>query len=557
MGTLPTGSLSTSRMHAPNPSLAAATTLLRSLAGLGLRHLVASPGSRNTPLLYAAADVGLTVWSVIDERSAGFAALGAARTLGEPVAVTCTSGSAAAHYLPAVVEASQSRVPLLVLTADRPDELRHTGAPQTVDQVGIYGSFVRWAVSTGTPEPTVAWMNHLAGTAARAWRELSAGPVHVNLPFREPLGATLVGAGAPLATLAPAAPPPVVATVDAAPLVARLGPRPLVVAGDGAGGPGLAALADRVPVLADPLTTGRRPPLLLRGNVAARIGALDRHPPSGVLRIGGPPTSKALVGWLGDHPETPQVLVDPVGRRDPAGSATLHLPADPEVAATSLAEWAGTWVADGWAGTWVALDDAIDFAIGDLPFPSEPAVAAVVTAAVGDRDLWVGSSMPVRDVGDFGRPTGGRIHGTRGANGIDGLISAAAGAAALGGRPVVALLGDVAFLHDVGGLLTAHRLGVDLTVVVVDNRGGGIFSFLPQADEPGPFELLATPHDHDLGAIADAMGARHHLVGDADTLASLVADPVGGVAVIQVVTDRDDNRRLHDDLLERARAALR
>lgn len=540
-------------MHAPNPSLAAATTVLRTLAGLGLTHLVTSPGSRNTPLLYAATEVGLTTWSVLDERSAGFAALGAARTLDRPVAVACTSGTAAAHYLPAVAEAANARVPIVVLTADRPAELRDVGAPQAIDQVGLYGTAVRWSKSVGTPEPDVRWMNLLAGIAARAWAEAvdGHGPVHLNLPFREPLGPTEVTGGSPTATLHPEPAPPARTEVDARAVVELLGTRPLVVAGDGAGGRALTELATTVPVLADPLVAARREPLLLRGNAAARAGVLERLTPSGVLRLGGSPTSKAIVAWLADHPEVPQVLVDEVGRRDPAGSARVHLRAEPEAMATALDDLGGD---PGWLEGWRAVEHALDDAFDHLPFPSEPAVARIVTECLGDRDLWVGSSMPIRDVDDFGAGVAGRTHGTRGANGIDGLVSAAAGAAAASGRPTVALLGDIAAIHDLGGFVTAGRLGVDLTVVVVDNRGGGIFSFLPQADLPGPFDLLATPHDVDLVAAVGGLGAEASAIETRDDLVAFLQGG-SGVRVAVVRTERGENRSLHEHLLDLARAA--
>ncbi|MEX1286918.1 MAG: thiamine pyrophosphate-dependent enzyme, partial [Acidimicrobiia bacterium] len=310
--------------------------------------------------------------------------------------------------------------------------------------------------------------------------------------------------------------------------------------------------AGSVPVLADPLTAARRPPLLLRGNAMARAGLLDRLTPTGVLRLGGSPTSKAIATWLAVHPEVPQVLVDEVGRRDPAGSATTHLRADPEAVAWALE---GYEAEPGWLDAWRAAEAAIDQVFADLPWPSEPAIAATVTACLGARDLWVGSSMPIRDVDDFGVGVDGRIHGTRGANGIDGLLSAAAGASALTGRQGVVLLGDIAFLHDLGGVLTARRLGADLTIVVVDNRGGGIFSFLPQADQPGPFDLLATPHGFDVAEIAKGLGARVVDVPTREALERFLA-PGPGLHVAVVSTDRAENKALHDDLLAAARSAI-
>jgi 2-succinyl-5-enolpyruvyl-6-hydroxy-3-cyclohexene-1-carboxylate synthase len=491
--------------------------------------------------------------SILDERSAAFAALGAARTLGEPVAIACTSGTAAANYAPAVHEASHARVPVIVLTADRPARLRGIASPQTIDQVGIYGSAPRWEIDVPVPEPTEAWMDQLVGLAERAWREavVGQGPVHLNLQFDEPLGPTGREEGVPIAPREPEFVEERLA-VELDGLAEALGPRPLVVAGDGSGGPGLTAIAETIPVLADPLVVERRPPALLRGNAFAASGLLGRLRPTGVLRLGGPPTSKALNRWLADHTATPQVLVDEIGRRDPTQSAMQQLRVDPEAAAFALDGWTAE---AGWRASWESAEADVDASRGHLPYPSEPAVARIVSGAVGDRDLWVGSSMPIRDVDDFAGPIGGRIHGTRGANGIDGLISAAAGASLAARHPTVALLGDIALLHDVGGLLTARRLDVDLTIVVVDNDGGGIFSFLPQADADGPFDLLATPHGFDVTAIAEGTGAATAVPRTADELRTAV-ETADGVRVVVVRTDRDANRSLHRELADRAKAAL-
>lgn len=529
-----------------NLAIATAATLLRTLQAFGLEDLIASPGSRNTPLLYAADALGIRVWSVIDERSAGFVALGAARTTGRPMAVACTSGSAAAHYLPAVVEASQSRIPLVVITADRPDELRHTGAAQTIDQVDMYGSFVRWSATTGTPRATDSWMHHLAGTAARAMRAAVDGPVHLNVPFAEPLGLT-GDATVPVPERLPEPVAEPAVTVDPDTFWPTLGARPLVIAGDGAGGAELTRLGASVPVFADPLVIDRRPPLLLRGNLLTRLGRLDAQPPTGVLRIGGVPTSKALMAWLETHREIPQVLIDPTGRRDPSASVRAHLAVAPE---TALRGADATGIDPAWVAAWREAEAEVEAALADLPFPSEPGLVAHLTRQLGGRDLWVGSSMPIRDIDDFGAPIEGRIHGTRGANGIDGLISAAAGAAAIGGRPVVVLVGDVSYLHDIGGLLTVKRLGADVTIFVVNNRGGGIFSFLPQADQPGPFDLIATPHDHDLGTITWGMGIKHVVIESPDDVAATLLRH-DGIRVAEVRTDRAANRALHEALLAR------
>lgn len=545
----------------PNRNHVAAEALLGTLRANGLVDVFVSPGSRNTPLAYATAEVdGFRVHSVMDERSAAFAAIGASKATGRPVALICTSGTAAAHYFPAVIEANLARVPLVVLTADRPPELRDVGAPQSIDQLDLYGRHVRWFHDVGVPEPTTGWMDSLVGTASRALMEATsapAGPVHLNLAFREPLG--------PEPT--EICPPPsgglsweqvLPRSVDRKSVesVANLLiDRPIIVCGDGspAEARGL-AMALGWPLLADPLSPTGREDAIVHGDVAARLGLLDDLDPTAVLRFGAIPTSKALMQWMGDRTDLPQVVVDNGGWRDPLASGSVFLRTDPASFAIQLANQAEP-AAGGWLDQWLAIDEAIAEAFADLPWPSEPAVARTVVTNRDGRHLWVGSSMPIRDVDAFGGATTPGVFGHRGANGIDGLVSAAVGDAVTTAKPVLALVGDVSLLHDVGGLLTAVRLGAELTIVVVNNHGGGIFEFLPQAGQPGPFELLTTPHDHDLGAIVSGFGSEYYLCQTADELTIRLAKSTG-LTVLEVRTDRATNKAIHEALWAKAREAV-
>ncbi len=550
-----------------------ARVLAGSLADLGVDHACISPGSRSTPLALAFGGeerIGHTVHH--DERSAGFFALGRARATGKPVVLVCTSGTAAANYLPAVVEAHLSRVPLLILTANRPAELRDVGAPQAIDQVKLFGDHVRWFHQTGPADPvTVQAAPALAAHGFAEATGIPPGPVHLDVMFREPL-----------------APPPGLAyppVTPATPRVAsgRVSPTPeaveglrslvgaarvLVVAGpmtlaESAGAAQLAGAVD-APILADPLSGLRHhPAAMTSGDLLATAGALGSHAPDVVIRLGGLPTSKAIWRWLEDS-GIPQVLVDAAGWRDPLGSVSLAVRSEAAPLADVLIGAAPPW--GKWQRLLIELDraasSAVDEALATMEFPNEPAVARVVTASVPPGGaLHVASSMPVRDVDAFGGvpPEGVSTYGNRGTNGIDGSVSTALGIAGTG-TPTVALIGDVAMLHDLNALSTAARLRLPLTVVVVHNDGGGIFSFLPQASPdsvaPEVYEkLFGTPHGTDFVAVATALGLP---ASQADTPEALRAaiDPRSGPALVQVHTDRTENVAIHHQIRHAVSTAL-
>jgi 2-succinyl-5-enolpyruvyl-6-hydroxy-3-cyclohexene-1-carboxylate synthase len=566
-----------------------ALTLVDELARCGLTQACLAPGSRSAPLALALAEHPAVRLHVhVDERSAAFFALGAAKAAGRPAAVLCTSGTAAANLHPAVVEADHSRAPLLVLTADRPPELRGTGANQAVDQVKLYGDGVRLFCEVGAPDPTAA--GHDDRGAGRYWRSLAsrawaaatgppAGPVHLNLAFAEPLlpdaldGAPAPGrpGGAPWTLAARPSLRPGAEEVAALRDAVRANPRGLLVVGWGTGPRPAAvdafAAAAGWPVLADPLSGARRGPAAVSTyDSLLRVEAFAAgHRPDLVVRIGAGPTSKALTGWLDGS--IPQIVVDPEGGwPDPARTASQRLVADPsallEAVAAALSQGRG---ARGWLQRWLAADAVARRAIDELldasEEPFEGRVARDLVAALPDgATLVVGSSMPVRDVDAFAAPREGlRLLANRGASGIDGLVATALGAAAAGGGPTAALLGDLAFVHDATSVLGAARRSPGAVLVVCDNDGGGIFSFLPQARLPAPWfeSLFATPHGLDLAGLAAAAGIAAQRVTKASELVPALDRALGSgrTEVLLVPGDRDANLARHREVTAAVAAA--
>jgi 2-succinyl-5-enolpyruvyl-6-hydroxy-3-cyclohexene-1-carboxylate synthase len=569
-----------------DPGRRFALTLVDELARAGLAHACLAPGSRSAPLALALAEhPAVQVHVHVDERSAAYFAVGAAKRSGRPVAVLCTSGTAAANLHPAVLEADHARTPLLLLTADRPPELRGTGANQATDQLKLYGAAVRWFCEVGLPADGPAAGRYWRSLASRAWAAASgppAGPVHLNLAFAEPL-ARLGGepapgrpGGAPWTATPAVGAPPGPAEVAALAEAVRGAPRGVLVAGWGAA-PTPAALdafaeASGWPVLADPLSGARRGPHavstydgLLR---APRFAAA--HRPQLVVRVGGGPTSKALAGWLDES--VPQVLVDPAGGwLDPGRTAGLRLVADPSsllaAAAAALRERPRPGQPEaGWLAAWLEAErlarGAIDGLLDQWPEPFEGQVARDLVAALPDgATLVVGSSMPVRDVDAFARPRDGlRFVANRGLSGIDGFVATALGVAAAGEEPVAALCGDLTLLHDATSLLGAAARPRGAVLVVCDNDGGGIFSFLPQAGLPAElFEpLFGTPHGLDLAALAAAAGLPCRQVEKAaDLLPALhAALAAGGTQLLLVRADRASNRARHRAVAEAVAAAV-
>ena len=561
-------------MKATNPSHAFGLVIVDEFARHGLRHAVLSPGSRSAPVSLAlASDDRIELHVQIDERSAAFTALGLARAAGAPCALLSTSGTAGANFHPAVVEASNDRVPLLVLTADRPPELRGTGANQTIDQVKLYGDAVRWFCDTGVPEAIPGAPRYWRSLASRAWAEATGsppGPVHLNVPLREPLvpgdgeypydvgGRS--GGGAWTATASPVcAPTPAMAEMLSE-LVVRA-ERGIVLAGAGAPSAPEPVLefARRAgyPILGEPASGLRTGPLAISTTEALlRTGFGEEHPPDLVIRIGKTGLSRPLAAWL-DH-DVEQVLLDPDGAwLDPERGIGHIFRCDPGLVLSEIDPGRGNTT---WTGEWLDADARVGAAIDgvlDASGLSEPRIARDLAAILGDgAALFVGASMPVRDLDWFMRPRAGiAVFGNRGANGIDGVVSSAVGVALAHPGPTAALIGDLTLLHDQNGLLLARNEPVDLAIVVVNNGGGGIFSFLPQADAPEHFErVFGTPHGVDFAALARVYGAEHVLLGAPDDLAEAVRGD--GVRIIEARTDRAANVEVHRACWDAARRAL-
>lgn len=552
-----------------DPAEALTTRLAGALADLGLRHVVISPGSRSTPLALAfTAEPRITAHVLLDERSAGFFALGIAKQGGVPTALVCTSGTAAAHYLPSVVEAGQARVPLLILTADRPPELRGVAAPQTIDQIDLYGSAVRMFHDIGVPDEVIA--DGAPSLALRAWSaalDAPQGPVHLNFPFREPLAS-------PTEAVEPTTLRHHRGEVQLPPealvgLGERLsGRRALIVVG-GYQRPGFAAATAMlsgeasIPVLADIQCRFPSPSTIVHGDLLATAGFLSEYEPEIIIRVGHLPTSRPIWSWL-QETGAEQVTLDDAGWRDPLDAATVVYRADPAVTFADLSGRVAP-APSSWLPTWQAADRAVGLAVGRVletePFPNEPAIArAVWESTPTGATIYAASSMPIRDLDSFAGSTRGEIAtlSNRGANGIDGLLSAAAGSSVSDGRRVVVLAGDLSVLHDATALGVIAGLDLPVTIVAVNNDGGGIFHFLPQADRLASdrFEMLfGTPHGHSLTRIAEAFGVPSREVGDEHDLRAAIASATGP-SLIEIHTDRVKNVKVHERLRAAAREAL-
>jgi 2-succinyl-5-enolpyruvyl-6-hydroxy-3-cyclohexene-1-carboxylate synthase len=535
-------------------------TLVDEWIAAGVDHAVVAPGSRSTPMALAIASrPELAVHVVHDERVAAFVALGLGVATDRPALLLCTSGTAAVNFHPAVVEAGLSDVPMIVLTADRPPELIGVGAPQAIDQTGLYGTSVRWFHDPGVPDlPIGKRWRRLATTAMVHAR---TGPVHLNLPFREPL----VGAAAPLPARdhSSAGWAWTGSRPTAVPVLAGKG-RGVILAGGRSGSAltappspvsarpeQVAALAEATgwPVLADPPSGCRH----LDGAVTAfdsilrHAGFAEAHRPDVVIRVGRPAASKVLTQWVVTS-GAPVVQVGGPGTIDPDGNVAVRVETIEEVIAAvdSIADpaWRDDWLTVSRTAE-AAIADALDRPLDAGAELTEPGVARIVARhRPAGGTVVVSASMPMRDYEWFGGPTAAG-YSNRGANGIDGVVSTAIGVA-LSGRPVVVLVGDVAFVHDAGALTALRRRGVDVRIVVVDNDGGGIFSFLPQATALAGerFEqLFGTPHGTDVVILAAAHGLDAVTVATADELRARLERP--GPHVTRVATDRVANVAAH------------
>ena len=574
-----------------NPSTAFATVFADELVRCGVREAVIAPGSRSTPMAMAlhALDVTgrLRLHVRIDERAASFTALGLAKASRRPVVILCTSGTAAANFHPAVIEASESGVPLLVLTADRPPELRGAGASQTIDQVKMYGDAVRWYADPGTPERRPGAAGHWRSLACQAAAQAAGaagtfpGPVHVNLPFRDPLvpdspvpggpqaagedwpeslegrpgGApwTRFAAQAPLPPGLPGqagpAPAPRAADAGAGHLALPWAERGLVVCGDGDyDAAPLLALAERAgwPVLAEPSSGARRGQNALTAYqyLLASADFMATHRPDVIVSAGRPGLSRPQTALLRTPGVRQVVIVQGPGHwadqtrhaTDVAGSVELT-----GAPATLPSAWLGDWRRAG-----VAAGAAIDAILGPSDQLTEPRLARDLLRLIPDGSLlWIGSSMPVRDVDVTMPPRDDvRILASRGASGIDGTTSSAIGAALTHEGPSFALIGDLTFVHDAAGLaIGPGEPRPDLCLIVVNNDGGGIFSTLEQAAFPDSFErLFGTRHGTDLHQLAGSFGIPCTTAQTPEDLAKALAG--AGLRILEVRTSREESTAL-------------
>ncbi len=609
---------SASGMQAKNPTYVYVNAFVDELQRAGLYNVVICPGSRSTPLAISiASHPAIKTWMHIDERAAAFFALGMAKRLAQPVALLCTSGTAAANFFPAIVEARLTHIPLLILTADRPPELRDCGAPQAIDQNRLYGTHVKWFMEVALPEATNAALRYIRTIADRATaltQALPAGPVHLNFPLREPLtpGAhpdqpllpleqrdALAWAGRPdnqpyiIVQDTPLALPP-------AHSIARLAQqmstseRGLIIAGP-YDKPELIAplvrLAEQTgyPILADPLSQLRSGPhdrshILASYDAFLRIPAfLEQNKPAFVLRFGAMPTAKPLLLYLKHYEDCPQVIVDAHGGWDePTQLASELIHTDPvslcENLSAALAQYktedrqSSLWL-QAWQRAESATRHALQSSIRDFADLFEGRVFTELAQLLPDNaNLFVGNSMPVRDLDTFFWGGERRVHivGNRGANGIDGVVSSALGFSAgshtdrraedvQDDAPTVLVIGDLSFLHDLNGLLAARLHQLSLVIVLINNDGGGIFSFLPQAAHPEHFEqLFGTPTGIEFGPAIAMYGGHYQRADTWDVFRIAVMKSIesGGLHIIEVVTERASNVRMHRHLWQVVGSAL-
>ncbi|KXH86908.1 2-succinyl-5-enolpyruvyl-6-hydroxy-3-cyclohexene-1-carboxylic-acid synthase [Sporosarcina sp. HYO08] len=534
----------------------------------GVEAAVISPGSRSTPLAYAFASTQqLKTYMQVDERSAGYFALGMAKASGKPVVLLCTSGTAASNYHPAITEAYYARIPLIVITADRPHELREVGAPQAIDQIRMYGEHVKYSVDFPLPEENSAvddFVERQLNRAIAVAMTAPLGPVHINVPFREPLLIDLEGEAPVMTFVQRMAAKDQLDEGTAAQLIEILSStdKGMIIAGE------LPVHLDKKafwqfakalnwPVLCDPLSN-------FRAEVPADCAELcidqydallksasfcDRVNPDVVIRFGAQPVSKPLSLYLKNIRPQVYVAVDESPEfRDSIGIVTHHVQSTPEAVFECCVEQPMTAYTKKWTeANKIAkmISSAHKGYIGDEGCFANQLFEGLPNGV----DLVSGSSMPIRDVDTFFRKTDKdiAIFSNRGTNGIDGVISTALGIQAARKRPAWLVIGDLSFLHDVNGLLATRFHETDLTIVVMNNDGGGIFSYLPQADMPHHFEeLFGTPTGLTFAQIAQMYGAQYDMVRTSEEFEGVLQrEKETPLRIIEVFTDRPASVAAH------------
>ena len=553
-------------------------TLVDEWLHCGVRHAVVSPGSRSTPIALEIAnrqEIEMHIFH--DERSAAFAALGIAKASGVPAILVCSSGTAAVEFHPAVVEAHHSETPILICTADRPAELQGVGAPQTIDQQNLYGVAIRKFVNAEVANDSEShtWRHIARDLFATSLGDVQ-GPVHLNLRFREPL----MG----FATNLPPrdANDAVITKKVALPSSRSLrklnkaleSENGLIIAGpENYRVESILRLAENLgwPIVADPRSGTRVPNKLVVAGADAILRDEDfskRLRPDVVLRFGTLPASKVVNSWLSGSGANQVVITTTPSLTDPDRQCSLHIVSDiDELCAGLVSVHSKESIRNrslSWLDKWIAAEDsaqkAINAALADEPGLTEPGVARAIYALVPEAShLVVSSSMPIRDVEWFGAPRNGlRVHANRGANGIDGVVSTAVGVALATRQPTTLLIGDIALLHDVNGLINLASRKIDLRIVVIDNNGGGIFSFLPQAqtlDEAKFEKIFGTPHDANIKMLAQAHQINTHELTNISDLAEVLSQR--GPWLARIVTDRQENVKVHERINQMVASNLR
>lgn len=573
-------------MTDPNVNTLWGRAIVDELVEAGVDAAVLAPGSRSTPLTVAVAEHPvIETYSQLDERSAAFFALGRAKRTGKLTPLVCTSGTALANFHPAVVEADSGRVPMLLLTADRPPELDDSGANQTIDQRDFYGDAVRHRRTLPEPEVADRKLRSLRTAVCRSVAAATGtdpGPVHLNCPFRKPLEPTVgtgdvpdgwveehplaaAGRDGPFVRVEQGRSVPDEETLADLSAAVEGAERGLVVCGPSDGTvPTSEALTELVeatgfPVLADPLSGHRFGPVETCGGYDSWVGAVE-FDPDFALRFGASPTSKPLRKALAAA-DARQVVVDPAGRwREAEFTATDLAVASPSLLARSLAGRVDRDVT-GWRERLSAYESVYWETVEEPDRLWEGGILADVAARAPDPStVFVSNSMPVRDLDRFGRPREAdlTVLGNRGASGIDGVTSTALGAGSATDDPLVLVTGDLAYFHDMNGLLAVGRCGVDATVVLVNNDGGGIFHLLPIEQHDTFEEYFRTPHGVDFEPSADLYGLEFESVASRDGFrdaldASLATD---GTQVVEVRTDSEESHRFREALQARVESRL-
>lgn len=549
------------------------------LVHAGVNDIVISPGSRSTPIaLVMAEHPELNLHIHVDERSAAFFGLGIAKATKKPVAILCTSGTAAANYYPAIIEATISRVPLIVLTADRPHELRDVGAPQAIDQIHLYGHNVKWFVEMSPPEgkdEMIRYARTVCARAAATATRYPAGPVHLNFPLREPLIPNL---HEKLFELPERATGFVDIHNGKLSLSNEIMKNLATILDSKKNGVIICGPIEDVefmevviefanvlqfPILADPLSQLRSG----HHNQDSIIDAYDTFlrfedpkkalKPSVVIRFGAMPVSKALSIFLKENRDVPQIVVDGgSGWRDPLTAASEMIYCDESIFCRNVSEYIEPRDHSVYLEKWKSINEHTKMKISsirDIAALSEGKLFHLLADMLPEEaTLFVGNSMPIRDLDSFffNNKKGIKVMGNRGANGIDGIVSTALGAATVS-QPLYLVLGDLTFFHDLNGLLAAKLFKLNITVLLINNNGGGIFSFLPQAEYPKHFEMLfGTPLELDFRHVIEMYGGSYEKVQDWDHYQQAFANDlqVNGLRVLEISTDRDRNLSEHRDL---------